>query len=609
MDPTSEIMMYQKTEKLSHASQWARWMANVRLQAQLLGIWEYVDPDLHEEPLIPVVPSLVAPITDGGNVQPNNEYVNQLEYRRDILAQVTVVRSGLAKFNVFLMQTIAPEAAQLLTHTYTVYQKMRQLKVEFGPGVGGRSYEDIVNAWSVANLPPKPGDVSNWIKRWRSVYDEARSAGYESATPDKAVTWFLRAIKDFDPMWYTSWEAMLQMGQTPNIQDLLAAFKKRHENAKKSSTISKAAFGTWQGHSDGQSNGNTDKSSDTPFGKRPCPCGIKGHLTWRCFTINDNLRPNGYSINQRRKGYVEKAFANDPGFKTWVMEKIQENEAKTGKELVPASASAASVGKMAFSVYYSPNPDQSALDKPDVSSDIPATIPTNMAVKDAPLPLKDSWILDSGSTVHICNDKSRFISYQPRTDNVVTGDAKTRVEGIGNVLIFGRDPAGNRIEITLRNTLYSPGFHVNIVALRLIRAQGLVWDQYADCLADKTSGKPMLKLDEHYGFWTIEHTEHQAYAISSAPRYSRATAEVWHRRTGHLYHGRLDKLANMVDGVEITSPLSVDSEGNPELCQTCQLTKAKRQISRRPTHRTFGRFGRIHFDLAQFQALTMDTNG
>ncbi|CAL5872404.1 uncharacterized protein PFLUO_LOCUS6668 [Penicillium psychrofluorescens] len=132
---------------------------------------------------------------------------------------------------------------------------MKLLQAEFGPGVGGRSYEDIVNAWIVANQPPKPGDALNWLKRWSSVYDEARSARYESATPDKAVTWFLRAIKDFDPTWYTSYEAMIQVGIALNIQDLLAAFKRRQESAKKPSTISKAAFGTWQGHPDGQPSG------------------------------------------------------------------------------------------------------------------------------------------------------------------------------------------------------------------------------------------------------------------------------------------------------------------------------------------------------------------
>ncbi|KAJ6114836.1 hypothetical protein N7486_000614 [Penicillium sp. IBT 16267x] len=95
-------------------------------------------------------------------------------------------------------------------------------------------------------------------------------------------------------------------------------------------------------------------------------------------------------INQKRKGYVEKTFANDPSFKTWVMEKIQSkkegDESKTGKELVPTKQSSsepptnAVVGRLAFSVYYSPNPDQTALPLPlsqGVESDeaVPINIP------------------------------------------------------------------------------------------------------------------------------------------------------------------------------------------------------------------------------------------
>jgi hypothetical protein len=57
----------------------------------------------------------------------------------------------------------------------------------------------------------------------------------------------------------------------------------------------------------------------------------------------------------------------------------------------------------------------------------------------------------------------------------------------------------------------------------------------------------------------------------------------------------------MVDGVEVKKPTKENALENPELCVTCQTTKAHRQVSRRSAQRSkiYGKFGRIHFDLVQ----------
>lgn len=103
MDPMMEILMHQNTHELSHSSQWAEWIAMVEFQARILNIWEYVNPDLPEEPQIPVVPPLVAPIT-GEGAQTVLEYANQLEYRGQIEPEVDGILNGLASFNIYFDQ-------------------------------------------------------------------------------------------------------------------------------------------------------------------------------------------------------------------------------------------------------------------------------------------------------------------------------------------------------------------------------------------------------------------------------------------------------------------------------------------------------------------------
>jgi hypothetical protein len=97
MDTTMEIQQLQKTDKLSHSSQWSRWIAQVELQAKLYRIWEYVNPDLPTEPQLPDVPELEAP---GDQLDPG--YANRLAYRKELEDQLERASNKLARFNIYL---------------------------------------------------------------------------------------------------------------------------------------------------------------------------------------------------------------------------------------------------------------------------------------------------------------------------------------------------------------------------------------------------------------------------------------------------------------------------------------------------------------------------
>jgi hypothetical protein len=65
----------------------------------------------------------------------------------------------------------------------------------------------------------------------------------------------------------------------------------------------------------------------------------------------------------------------------------------------------------------------------------------------------------------------------------------------------------------------------------------------------------------------------------------------------------MKKTAEMVDSVKINEDLLetlLEEEAKGELCQVCSLSNAPKQISRRPISQTFGKYGRIHFDIGQF---------
>lgn len=79
----------------------------------------------------------------------------------------------------------------------------------------------------------------------------------------------------------------------------------------------------------------------------------------------------------------------------------------------------------------------------------------------APYPLKNSFILDSGATHHVCNDRSQFITFKPATDDqfITTGEGQSRIKGTGTIWVQTESPGwtdGRRI--TLSNTYYIPTF-------------------------------------------------------------------------------------------------------------------------------------------------------
>jgi hypothetical protein len=98
---------------------------------------------------------------------------------------------------------------------------------------------------------------------------------------------------------------------------------------------------------------------------------------------------------------------------------------------------------------------------------------------------------------------------------------------------------------------------------------------------------------------SLETTIHaHATRTLAQPCVSEASADRWYHRLAHV-STRVMKTAEMVDGVKINEDQSdVETEG--EFCQVCNRLNAPKQILRRPIGQTFGRYGRVHFDLVQF---------
>jgi len=113
----------------------------------------------------------------------------------------------------------------------------------------------------------------------------------------------------------------------------------------------------------------------------------------------------------------------------------------------------------------------------DKSTDL--ALPASYAALDTPLygfhlALQHSYILDSGTTQHVCNDRTRFLSFQlVNNDSIlITGSSTVAIKGIGSIQITVQCDIGQR-KLTLDNVAYIPSFTTNLVCYNKFHDKGV----------------------------------------------------------------------------------------------------------------------------------------
>jgi len=117
----------------------------------------------------------------------------------------------------------------------------------------------------------------------------------------------------------------------------------------------------------------------------------------------------------------------------------------------------------------------------------------------AALKTTDMWMLDGGSNTHIINNPTRS-SFQaesiPSEIEIYAGNGTIKAVARGTAQLEVRSTAGKLIKVVLKNVLYVPGFHTNIVASSLTREIGLFLDERTDIWYD-SRGAEVTKLLRH----------------------------------------------------------------------------------------------------------------
>lgn len=191
--------------------------------------------------------------------------------------------------------------------------------------------------------------------------------------------------------------------------------------------------------------------------------------------------------------------------------------------------------------------------------------------------LRDSVILDSGTTDHIFNDRKRFVNFKEATcgDYVTAGNSQVAIIGYGTVNF----KLTNGENLILKECAYCPDMATSLVSLAKLKGLGIGW--WSLSLWLYRNNKPITYLQEKCGQFVLEFRPIRTAFPAQRSRVPRPRADadgwLWHHRLGHAQAAALEHLDATKDGY-LQGPAKFE-------CAACSVAKPKRKISRRPPSR------------------------
>jgi hypothetical protein len=205
------------------------------------------------------------------------------------------------------------------------------------------------------------------------------------------------------------------------------------------------------------------------------------------------------------------------------------------------------------------------------------------------------WILDTGASHHMCNDRNMFDEYRVNTNpakTIATASGDTRAEGYGTVRITAIQTDNTTMVIVLQHVFHMPSLGVNLLSGPTMKKKGFYIDGLTNTIRHEEDQSEICKfqsLDSAMRICTV--IEAQGRAMVAAAQ----SIDVWHRRLGHIGLENVRKTAQITKGIEIR--LKNGPKIEKPTCKPCLISKAVRTQSKQPQKRCEHAFDKIHADL------------
>jgi transposase InsO family protein len=216
---------------------------------------------------------------------------------------------------------------------------------------------------------------------------------------------------------------------------------------------------------------------------------------------------------------------------------------------------------------------------------------TVLSIMDAALAMsvstpKDSIWFDTGATHHVVIEVSMLVNVSPATVEslIVAGGERHRVSCMGDLVLRG-GPSG---PVTLTNVLCVPTMCINVMSGPAVTAKGVSCQIDKEKLVIKMKQRTLLVGYVADGMYRIN-CELPKAAYSNVA----ASANLWHRRLGHVSHSAIRK---MVSDHTVIGLSNLEEEPDKS-CDICDRSKQTRQHFPRSSRKVSKVLQLIHSDV------------
>ncbi len=189
----------------------------------------------------------------------------------------------------------------------------------------------------------------------------------------------------------------------------------------------------------------------------------------------------------------------------------------------------------------------------------------------------NSWIVDSGATCHMCNDKEMFVEFNnlEPSQEVTLGDGySVEATGCGTVRLKMQLTDDKTKECKMSDVLYVPQLSYNLLSVSKATQSGKkVKFTENDCYITDMNQKLIATANKEGSLYYVNYGESEHVCAEKANVHKDSKEQVWHRRYGHLGMQNLKKMCSesLVDGFDFDVSKDID------FCESCVAGKASSQ--------------------------------
>lgn len=478
-------------------SNWDEWYIVIRASATAQGIWNLVNPDVTAEESVPLVrpqKPTVASINPEKNTLAELSTAERELYRiqlSDYQYESTRYDQEFRALNGFTARILESIAQQIIPYTYycdTPKDILAKLKQQFAPTDKTREKEVLVRYQQLCE-PPQSRNLEQWLSKWEVTYHEAVKLGLPNVQGTRAVDDFVLAIRNVDPAFYGYWTNHLENTNTyPTLNDIVDKFRKQ---LRKDVVVKGGQHGAFAAS---YQNRSLDSTRTDQQALSKCICGEQ-HRYSNCPYLVESIRPQKWKPDLAIERTIKQALERS--------------------EILREQVERARKWAATHRTTHVPEPAQESTQESD------PVIPTGFATqvtRSGIYPLRDSFILDSGASTHVCNNPQRIYNLQPcKGDNqrLLTGSHQEVIEGFGSVDICVQTPNGQERTTTLYNVALVPTFHTNLVSFKRFQAIGGHWDTRTRCLT--YNGQSFCKVLSKHDQFVLEYIPTTQRCILETP--------------------------------------------------------------------------------------------